>query len=77
MAASIDRQKHVWYGTMRIPLAAIDARTPAPGNTLRLNLFRSQGPIELLHEITWQPPMSETFHVPERFGLLKLVQSKH
>ena len=77
VAASIDRQKHVWYAAMRIPLAAIDARKPVPGNTLRLNLFRSQGPSEHLHQITWQPPMSETFHVPERFGLLKLVQSKH
>ena len=26
------------------------------------------------HEITWQPPMNKTFHVPERFGLIKLVQ---
>jgi hypothetical protein len=71
--ASIDSQKHVWYAAMRIPLAAIDTRKPAPGNTLRLNLFRSQGPPEQRHEITWQPPMSKTFHVPEKFGLLKLV----
>jgi hypothetical protein len=76
-AARIDPQKHVWYAAMRIPLAAIDARPPAPGNTLRLNLFRSQGPPEHLQEITWQPPMSETFHVPEHFGLLKLVGSEH
>ena len=73
--ASIDPQKHLWYAAMRIPLAAIDTRPPAPGNTLRLNLFRSQGPAEHLQEITWQPPMSKTFHVPEKFGLLKLVAS--
>ncbi len=77
VVARIDRQKHAWYGAMRIPLAAIDARPPAPGNTLRLNLFRSQGPPEHLHEITWQPPMSKTFHVPEHFGLIKLVGSEH
>ncbi len=75
--AKIDRQKRVWYGAMRIPLAAIDRRPPSPGNTLRVNLFRSQGPHEHLHEITWQPPMSESFHVPERFGLLKLVSNEH
>jgi hypothetical protein len=40
--------------------------------TLRLNLFRSQGLPEHLNEITWQPPMSKTFHVLEKFGLLKL-----
>ena len=76
-AARIDPQKHVWYAAMRIPLAAIDARPPAPRNTLRLNLFRSQGPPEHLHEITWQPPMSKTFHVPEHFGLIKLVDTEH
>jgi len=76
-AARIDQQKHIWYGAMRIPLAAIDARAPAPGVTLRLNLFRSQGPPEHLHEITWQPTMSKTFHVPEHFGLIELVGSEH
>ena len=76
-AARIDQQKHIWYGAMRIPLEAIDARPPAPGITLRLNLFRSQGPPEHLHEITWQPTMSKTFHVPEHFGLIKLVGNEH
>ena len=72
----IDSQKYIWYAAMRIPLAAIDTRLPVPGNTLRLNLFRSQRPAEHVQEITWQPPMSKTFHVPEKFGLLKLVASK-
>src|SRR5579862_5046096 len=40
VAARIDMQKHIWYGAMRIPLAAIDSRPPSPGTTLRLNLFR-------------------------------------
>jgi hypothetical protein len=74
--ARIDQQKHVWYAAMRIPLAAIDTRPAVAGNTLRLNLFRSQGPAEHLHEITWQPPMSQTFHVPEKFGLLKLASER-
>jgi hypothetical protein len=74
--ARIDDQKHVWYGAMRIPWPAIDTRPPKAGNTLRMNLFRSQGPRERSHEITWQPPMNKTFHVPERFGLLKLVNEK-
>jgi hypothetical protein len=74
--ARIDQQKRVWYAAMRIPLAAIDTRPAVAGNTLRLNLFRSQGPAEHLHEITWQPPMSQTFHVPEKFGLLKLASER-
>jgi hypothetical protein len=76
LKARIDEKEHVWYGAMKIPFSAIDSRSPAPGNTLRLNLFRGQGPPSNLHEITWQAPMSKSFHVPARFGLLKLVKDK-
>ena len=74
--AKIDPQKHVWYAAMRIPWSAIDSRAPKSGNTLRMNLFRSQGPPERSHEITWQAPMNKTFHVPERFGTIMLVEEK-
>ncbi len=74
ISARIDQAAHVWYGAMRIPYSAIDKRPPTPGNTLRINLFRSQGPESHRHEIAWQAPMGDTFHVPERFGLLKLVK---
>jgi hypothetical protein len=77
VAARIDDQKRIWYGAMRIPLAALDPRPALPGNTLRVNLFRSQGPPHHLHEIAWQPPMSKSFHVPEKFGLLKLVGAEY
>jgi hypothetical protein len=72
--ARIDPATHTWYAAMRIPFTAIDTRPASPGNTLRINLFRSQGPPSHSQEVTWQAPMSETFHVPERFGLMKLVQ---
>jgi hypothetical protein len=74
--ASIDEKNHVWYAAMRIPYSAIDSRPAAAGNRMRINLFRSQGPPEHRHQITWQPPMSKTFHVPEQFGSIKLVNSK-
>jgi len=74
MSARIDPTTHHWYAAMRIPLSAIDKRPPAAGNTFRMNLFLSEGPTSNHHEVTWQPPLSNTFHVPERFGLLKLVQ---
>lgn len=70
---SIDRDKHVWYTAMKIPMTAIDSRRGAAGNTFRMNLFLSQGPPTRHRELAWQPPMSETFHTPEHFGLLKLV----
>jgi len=72
-ATRIDDIKHVWYAAMRIPLAALDSRPPKAGNTFRVNLFRTEGPPAEQREIMWQPTMSQTFHVPERFGLLKLV----
>ena len=70
--AKVDSAKHVWYAAMRIPFAAIKTNPPKAGDKMRLNLFRSQGPENNHHEITWRPPMSKTFHVPERFGLIKL-----
>jgi hypothetical protein len=76
VSARIDRANHVWYGAMKIPYSAIDTRPAAAGNVLRINLFRSQGPGTNRHEVTWQPPMADTFHVPERFGLLELFKSK-
>jgi|1186.fasta_scaffold00045_5 hypothetical protein len=71
--ARIDESTHTWYGAMRIPLAAIDERNQVPGNTMRINLFRSQGPPSHQQALTWQPPMNDSFHVPERFGLIRLV----
>jgi hypothetical protein len=68
----VDRENHVWYAAIRIPIEAIDSRRPQAGNSFRVNLFLSQGPPEGHKELAWQPPMSNTFHVPERFGLLEL-----
>jgi Carbohydrate family 9 binding domain-like len=73
VAARIDEQTKIWYGAMKIPWVALDEARPSPGKTLRVNFFRSQGPRSNRKEIAWQPTMSDTFHVPEQFGLLRLV----
>jgi hypothetical protein len=73
VAARIDEQKKIWYGAMKIPWTTLDDAPPSIDKTLRVNFFRSQGPASNRKEIAWQPTMSETFHVPERFGLLRLV----
>jgi hypothetical protein len=73
VAARIDEQTKIWYGAMKIPWRALHETPPSPGKTLRVNFFRSQGPRSNRKEIAWQPTLSETFHVPERFGLLRLV----
>jgi hypothetical protein len=69
----IDASTKHWYAAMRIPLSAIDQRPAKAGNTFRMNLFLSEGAPAKHHEVTWQSPMNNTFHTPERFGLLKLV----
>lgn len=74
VSARTDETAHVWYGAMKIPYSAIDPRPAEAGNVLRINLFRSQGPPSARHELAWQAPMSDSFHVPERFGILKLVK---
>lgn len=74
VAARIDTAAHVWYGAMRIPYAAIDTRPAEVGNMLRINLFRCQGPPPARRYLAWRAPMRDSFHVPERFGILKLVK---
>jgi hypothetical protein len=75
VAARIDRTERVWYGAMLIPFSAIDLQTAAAGRTFRANLCRSQGPPARRKLIAWRAPMKETFHVPEKFGYLELVNS--
>ncbi len=70
--ARIDRDKHVWYGEMRIPLASIDVPSPHDGVEARINLYRCQGPPAGRKYINWQPVNNETFHTPEAFGRLRL-----
>lgn len=69
--AQIDPASLTWYGAMRIPFTAISSVAVQAGMTFRANLFRSQGPEHQL--LAWQPSLSETFHVPERFGELVLL----
>jgi hypothetical protein len=58
---------------MRIPYASVDSRPAAAGNTLRVNFFRSQGARPNHKSIAWQATGKGSFHVPEAFGTLKLV----
>lgn len=72
VAARIQHDRKIWHGAMRIPYASIEAGEAKAGNALRINFFRSQGtkPIEM----AWQAPMQPSFHAPEKFGTLKLIE---
>jgi len=71
--ARIDREHKIWYAEMRIPLHSIDTRPPAAGLQMRINFYRCQGPEPGRKFIAWQPTGEGSFHVPQAFGLLKLV----
>jgi len=68
--ARIDHDKKVWYGEMKIPIMSITTQPPEPGQQMRVNLYRIQGPPPARKNIAWQPTHSRSYHVPEAFGRL-------
>ena len=72
-AARIDRTRQVWYAALKIPFSALGGIARF-GTTFRINLFRTEGPPGRQTAVMWQPTMSASFHVPERFGLLRLAR---
>ncbi len=67
----IDHARKIWYGEMQIPFAALGIEKPAKGTTMRVNLYRVQGPPPR-KDLAWRPTNSNSFHVPESFGRLTL-----
>jgi hypothetical protein len=72
--ARIDPAKKIWYGEMRIPIAAVDKRPAQSGNEMRINLYRQDGEVPNRDFLGWQPPMVWNPHHPEKFGTLRLVR---
>ena len=72
-AARVDDAKKIWYAAMQIPWKSIDTRPAKDGLEMRANFYRIEGqnPNRLL--ITWRPTQARSFHVPEAFGILRLV----
>lgn len=76
----IDQEKKIWYGEMRIPIAAIDKRAAAVGNEFRVNVYRLQSTgVQSTDEkknrafLAWQPTGAWNPHVPKKFGILRLT----
>jgi cellulose/xylan binding protein with CBM9 domain len=75
-ATRIDADHRVWSTEMRIPLASMNVKAPSPGAQWRVNFFRAagKGGDERREFLAWSIiPEGKTFHVPTRFGILKLV----
>ncbi len=73
VSTRVDEAAKTWYAFMQIPYSSVDSRSPAAGNTLRVNFFLSEGERPAHKSVTWQPTGKPSFHVPEAFGTLKLV----
>jgi len=57
---------------MRIPLKALTATPPKAGTQWRLNFFRCDRANNAF--LAWNPTLSRSFHVPEKFGVLEFVE---
>jgi hypothetical protein len=75
-ATRIDDNNHIWTTEMRIPISPMNVRAVHPGATWRANFFRAAGKGGDDHRkfLAWSIiPEGKTFHVPTRFGALRLV----
>ena len=72
----IDKERKMWFCEMQIPWKSIEARPVRAGNELRLNLYRIEGGPPSRKYLAWRPVNNDSFHTPEAFGKLRLVDSR-
>jgi hypothetical protein len=77
-ATRIDREKKLWTCEMRIPVAPLNVPVLADGTEWRINFFRADGPggDEKRRFLAWSTIGGDkgSFHVPEKFGLIRFVK---
>lgn len=76
-ATRVDAKHHLWFTEMRIPLSALGVSTIHEGDLWRVNFFRAAGHGGDDHRVflAWSPiPQGGTFHVPNRFGILRFLK---
>jgi Carbohydrate family 9 binding domain-like len=75
-AVKVDVKHRVWNAEMRIPLSSMNVARSKPGMEWRVNFFRAAGKGSDAERkfLAWSTiPEGTTFHVPSRFGILRLV----
>ena len=68
-AVQVNRKAKVWTTEMRIPLKSLAEAKPSEGTRWRINLYRCDRAHQAF--LAWNPTLSGTFHVPEKFGVLE------
>ena len=74
--ARVDKAAGKWYGEMKIPFKALDIDQPTNGREIRAGMFRCAGANPDRKYISWQRTEARSFHVPEKFGILRLTSSR-
>ena len=69
--ATIDPETKTWRIEARIPLSSLNEEAPTVGARWRANLFRHDKVSEVF--LAWNPTLTDTTHVPDRFGVLEFV----
>jgi len=72
----LDEQRHEWCAELAIPMNALTTEFH-PEQSWRVNFFRCEGIDPERHYSSWQPTCTPgpNFHVPEKFGTLRFVDS--
>jgi gluconolactonase len=75
--ARIDAPRKTWYGEMKIPFASLGGAAPSAGRELRAGFFRIAGVEPTKKFVSWNATDGKSFHVPEKFGILRLVADNY
>jgi hypothetical protein len=71
-AVKIDRESKLWTCEMRIPWQAFGPKAPDTSTIWKLNLYRCDRANGAF--LAWRPPLTGSFHTPERFGWLEFAE---
>jgi len=73
-ASAIDEKSRLWSCEMRIPAASLGVGQIEQGMEWRINFFRCDGPGDDSQRrfLAWSPTLQLNFHVPERFGWVRM-----
>jgi hypothetical protein len=71
-AVNVDASAKVWTCEMRIPLKAFGAAPPTARTRWQVNFFRCDRAHDAFQ--AFNPTLTGSFHVPERFGVLEFVE---
>lgn len=73
-ATRIDKENKIWYCVMRVPWKSITKKPVEAGAKYRVNFYRIEDGPKDRKFFAWREVGSPSYHTPEKFGVLELVQ---